>query len=195
MKFLDRIYVKILAFLVLIISIVLIMITFSKISSEIFTTLVDRVLVLKNGEILIRIIGTIFALISTKILFFSDLKKSNLENEVEDGIKVNNETGEVLITKSTISSIANSVIAKTEGITDSDIFVRIAKDMELTLDIDIEVKDGFIIKDLTQELQQSIKSAVLESTNIEVKKTNINVIDYVKKEEKIDEVKEEKTDA
>ena len=188
MKFLDRLGLGIFSILVLTISIVLVLIGFNVIEPSIFSVLISKVLISQQNTYIMIGICVVFILLALKCLFFSDSSKYV---ESEDGIQMQNEDGKLLITKSTISNIVDSVVMEIPNIDTAKAEVIIDKENNVSIDAIVDVKKNVVIKDVSAKLQTKIKKAVKDATDLDIKAVNIEIRKVQIEEENKEESNEE----
>ena len=87
--------------------------------------------------------------------------------------------GKLLVTKETITSIVNSVVAGFEGVKDQQSKITLDENNDLSILLTIAVSDQAVIKDLSNNIQVRVKDAIKKSLDVEVKSLDIKVKDMV----------------
>ncbi len=180
MKILKKVCLTIFATIVLIISILLLLIAFNIMDSNVFGILISKVLLSQEGTYALVGVSVVLILLAMWCLFFCEENNKNGKNS---GIELENSDGRLLITKNTLQDLVKGVINNFPSIEDSEANVLIDRENNVTIDVTITVSDGAIIKDVSSKLQNDIKSIVRKSTDLELDKVNI-VVKKVEKEEK-----------
>ena len=101
------------------------------------------------------------------------------EKSVGNGIMLENDDGKLLVTKETITSIVNSVVAGFEGVKDQQSKITLDENNDLSILLTIAVSDQAVIKDLSNNIQVRVKDAIKKSLDVEVKSLDIKVKDMV----------------
>ncbi len=181
MKFLDKLGLVINSTIVLILSIILILIGFDVVNPNIFTNAIARVLYYtENGKYILIGVSAVLTLLAIRCLFFSDLEK-----EKYSGIEMENDDGKLLITDDTLEDIVDGVVQKFPSIVSADPEVEVDGENDVSINVVINVKQGSVIKEITSKLQNDIKEAIKNGTDLEIKDVNITVKELkpVEKEE------------
>ena len=80
-----------------------------------------------------------------------------------------------MITKETIENLVNAVVKGFDSAEEVTTKIDFDKDNNLTVNVNLVVKENAVIKELTSNLQTKIKEAVKKSSDLEVKEVNIKV--------------------
>ena len=180
MKIFKKICLTIFATIVLIISLLLLLISFNIMEPTIFGILISKILLSQKGTFILIGICIVLILLTIWCLFFSD---ENAKDDNDSGIELENSDGRLLITKNTLNDMVKGVISNFPSIENSEIKVIIDKENNVIINAEITVVDGTIIKDVSSKLQNEIKSVVKKSTDLELDRVNI-VVKKVQKDEK-----------
>lgn len=184
MRFLERLGLALFSIIVLILSIVLILIGAGFVEPTIFSILITKVITSQNYVYVLYGVCGVLALLSLKCLFFTTPKEKDEDGE-EDGIQLQNEDGTLLITKNTLCNLVDGVVMEIPKVHTSETNVIIDKEGIVSLDVTINVAKGVAIKEVSSKLQSKIKKTVKDSTDLELKYVNIQVVnvDIDEKEE------------
>lgn len=197
MKFLDKVGLVLFSIIVLIISILLFMIGFNWIEPSIFSVLVSNVLISQTGTYIMIGVSVFLILLSVKCLFFGGATPKTQKST--EGILLQNGDGKLLITKDTLQNVVEGVVKGYNNILDSEVEIKIDKQNNVGIDLMISVYDDIIIKNVTSELQNKIKTTVKNCTDLEVNSVDIGVrqVEHKPEElknfemtEKVEDVKE-----
>ena len=112
-----------------------------------------------------------------KALFFGSVSKG--EEKYNDGILLENDDGKLLITKETLISMINAVVAGFEGAKNCQTRVHLDKENNLSIVLTIEATSNTIIKELSNNLQIKIKEKIKESLDLDVTSINIRIKNIV----------------
>lgn len=173
MKILDRIGLAIFSVLILIISIMLCILIFGWISLD---TVHDIAKTALNDPITtntVLTISIICILLSIKCIFFTSEKE--VVNGIKDGILLQNSDGTLVISKSTLEELVNNIVKKFDSTEDVSSRIILDEEKNLIVNVMISVKETAIIKELSNNLQTKIKSAIKNTSDLDVKEVNISV--------------------
>ena len=173
MKFLDKVGLVLFSIIVLIISILLFMIGFNWIEPSIFSVLVSNVLISQTGTYIMIGVSVFLILLSVKCLFFGGATPKTQKST--EGILLQNGDGKLLITKDTLQNVVEGVVKGYNNILDSEVEIKIDKQNNVGIDLMISVYDDIIIKNVTSELQNKIKTTVKNCTDLDVNSVDIGV--------------------
>lgn len=173
MKFFKKLGLMVFSTIVLILSIILLLISFNVIQPTIFGILITKALQSQNGTYALIGVSIVLILLSFLCLFFDD--GDEVKRGKNAGIELENSDGRLLITKNTIIGLVNGVISKFPQIQDSDVDVIIDKDNNVSIDVEIIVDEDATIKEVSSKMQNEIKEVVKNSTDLEIDKVNIIV--------------------
>lgn len=191
MKFLERLGLAVFSIIILTLSIVLILIGAGFIEPTIFSILITKIVTVQNYTYILYGVCGVLALLALKCLFFTTPTEDN-DNYDEEGIQLQNEDGTLLITKTTLCNLVDGVVMEIPRVHTSQTNVIIDKEGNVSLDVTINVANGVTIKDVSSKLQSKIKKTVKESTDLELKFVNIQVINVEIDEKAEEEPEEEK---
>lgn len=183
MKFIEKLGLVVNSTIVLILSLVLILMGLDVISPMIITNGLSRILYYTaNGKYILIGVNIVLFLLAIRCLFFT-----NLQKEKYSGIEMENDDGKLLITEDTLEDIVDGVVQSFPSIVSADPEVEIDSDNNVSINIEINVKQGTVIKEITSKLQNDVKKAIRNGTDLELKDVNITVIElkpeYKDKEE------------
>lgn len=191
MKFLERLGLAVFSIIILTLSIVLILIGAGFIEPTIFSILITKIVTVQNYTYILYGVCGVLVLLALKCLFFTTPTEDN-DNYDEEGIQLQNEDGTLLITKTTLCNLVDGVVMEIPRVHTSQTNVIIDKEGNVSLDVTINVANGVTIKDVSSKLQSKIKKTVKESTDLELKFVNIQVINVEIDEKAEEEPEEEK---
>ena len=170
MKFIEKVALILLSIIGLIFSIVMVMLYFNIISATEISNMLMSISV-GNVGIVMLVISLIIILLAIKCLFFG----SKVKKDKSDGILLENANGKLLITKETLENLVSGVsknIIGTESITSK---VILDKENNLSVLITITIDQDANIKDLSNLLQTTIKDAIKQTADLDVKEVNVKV--------------------
>ena len=173
MKTLDKIGLVIFSNLVLIMSIILCLLIFGWLSPEI---IYDITKIALNDTVTTNVvlgISVVCILLAIKCIFFtSDTKQIN---GIKDGILLQNSDGQLVISKTTLEELVNNVVKGFDSAQDESSKIVLDEEKNLIVYVTLNVKENAVIKELSNNLQTKIKSAIKNTSDLEVKEVNISV--------------------
>lgn len=173
MKLLDKIGLLIFSNLMLIISIVLCLLIFGWLPVD---TMYDITKLALNDPITTNVvlaIAIICIVLAIKCIFFSSDK--NEINGVKDGILLKNADGQLVISKTTLEELVNNVVKGFDSAQEVTSKITLDEEKNLIVYVTLNVKENAIIKELSNNLQTKIKTAIKKTSDLEVKEVNISI--------------------
>lgn len=173
MKILDKIGLLIFSSLILILSIILCLLVFGWLSVD---TIYDITKLAINHGVASNVLLTISAvciILAIKCIFF----RSNQDeiNGIKDGILLQNSDGKLVISKATLEELVNNVVKGFDSAQDVTSKIVLDEEKNLIVYVTLNVKENAIIKELSNNLQTKIKSAIKKTSDLEVKEVNISI--------------------
>lgn len=175
MKILDRIGLALFSSLMLIISIIVCLMIFGWLSVDLVHELVVMAINDSVSSNIMLGLSTAFILLAIKCIFFDSSSKQ--EMDYKNGILLENSDGKLLITKDTIENLVNSVVKGFDSAENVTTRVELDKENNVTVFVNLSVKENAIIKELSTNLQTKIKTTIKKTSDLEVKEVNIKVKD------------------
>ena len=117
-------------------------------------------------------------ILAIKALFFP--AKMKKRPELKTGVLLENQDGRLLISKDTLENLVNSVVKSFDEAVDVQTKVTLDSENNVTVFISLLVKEDSVIKELSANIQNSIKETIKRSTDLNVNQVNINVKDIEK---------------
>lgn len=191
MKIIDKIFYWILSVATFVISIILIfgILNIFGLGEKIFLIPVNIFKDMSfNASLTYLIISVVFLLISIKGMFF----QSKNRKETRDGILLENNNGKLSISKETIQNLIKDVAEDIDGIEVYKSDSWIGKAGMLSIKIDLNVYKDVNIKEITKDIQEKVKHAIKNMTDIEAKEINVNVKNILNKKLKNNKTEENK---
>ncbi len=181
MRILEKIALVIYSFIILAIAVVLSLLIFGWLSpNQVGRTIMSII----NGEktsIVLLVINIIFILLSIKCIFFRKSEKK--ERADEQGILLQNENGKLIVSKDTIEKLVNTIISQFESVEGATSNITLNSENNLIIGLNLTVGENVIIKELSVNIQEKIKTAVKTALDLDVKEVNIRIKDYATKKE------------
>lgn len=175
MKILDKIGLAVFSCLMLIISIICCLLIFGWLDPELIYSVIVAILNNQACSNTLLILNIIFILLAIKCIFFDS--SSNQQMDYKNGILLENSDGKLLITKDTIENLVNSVVKGFQSAENVTTKVELDKENNVTVFVNLSVKENAVIKELSTNLQTKIKSTIKKTSDLEVKEVNIKVKD------------------
>ena len=175
MKILDRIGLALFSSLMLIISIIVCLMIFGWLSVDLVHELVVMAINDSVSSNIMLGLSIAFILLAIKCIFFDSSSKQ--EMDYKNGILLENSDGKLLITKDTIENLVNSVVKGFDSAENVTTRVELDKENNVTVFVNLSVKENAIIKELSTNLQTKIKTTINKTSDLEVKEVNIKVKD------------------
>lgn len=173
MKVLDKIGLIIFSNLILIISIIICLLVFGWLTPG---TIYDITKLVLNDPVtsnIILVIAIACIILAIKCIFFSTDK--NEINGIKDGILLQNSDGQLVISKTTIEELVNNVVKGFDSAQNVTSKIILDEEKQLKVYVTLSVKENAVIKELSNNLQTKIKSAIKKTSDLEVKEVNISI--------------------
>lgn len=181
MRILEKITLVIYSLIILITAVILSLLVFGWVSPEIMGRIIIKVIEGKTSSIVLLVINIIFILLSIKCIFF---RKSDQKARTEEqGILLQNENGKLIISKDTIEKLVNTIITQFESVEGATNSITLNSENNLVINLNLTVGENIIIKELSANVQEKIKTALKTALDLEVKEVNIRIKDYATKRE------------
>lgn len=175
MKILDRIGLALFSSLMLIISIIMCLMIFGWLSVDLVHELVVMAISDNLSSNIMLGLSIVFILLAIKCIFFDSSSKQ--EMDYKNGILLENSDGKLLITKDTIENLVNSVVKGFDSAENVTTRVELDNENNVTVFVNLSVKENAVIKELSTNLQTKIKTTIKKMSDLEVKEVNIKVKD------------------
>lgn len=181
MKILDKIALIIFSCIILILSVCTCLILFGWIDLNLVYTIITNGL--NNTVVFNTALGVsiVLMLLAIKVIFFYS------EDEMNEGLKLENTDGNLLISKDTIENLVNSVAKGFENTENVTTKIGLDGQNNLIVDVLLYVLPNTVIKEMSANLQTRIKEVIKTTTDLEVKQVNIKIKNVTTKKEKIQE--------
>ncbi len=173
MKLLDRIGLVIFSNFILIISIILCLLIFGWLTPE---TIYEVTKIALNDSVTTNIalaISIICIILAIRCIFFSTDKDEI--SGIKDGILLQNSDGKLVISKTTLEELVNNVARGFDSAQDVSSKIVLDEENKLVVYVLLSVKENAVIKELSNNLQNKIKSAIKKTADLEIKEVNISI--------------------
>ena len=172
MKFIEKTTLLIFSDLMLILSVLACILVFGWLDYDLVSNLCQKAI---TGEISSQIVlgcSIVFILLAIKCIFFFS---GDDDEGFKQGVLLENENGKLLISEETLQNLVNSVAIGFEGAEDVTTKVALDKENNLQVYVNLIVKPSAVIKELSTNIQNKVKSTVKQATDLDVKEVNIKI--------------------
>lgn len=174
MRFLERVSLIIFSLIILILAIIACMLTVGWLNlSTINVVLVNALNDVTISNVTLGVAILLILLSIRNIFFISGPKKES--KEYSDGVLLQNENGQLLISKETLENIVSNIAKGFEGTQNVETKVVLDKENNLNVEVTLYIQENAIIKDLSSKIQVKIKEAVKATSDLDVKKVDIQI--------------------
>ena len=125
----------------------------------------------KDIVILSIVVLVIFFILATKGLLFQSKKKK----DKTDGILLENNNGKLLISRETLENLVRDISRKIQGTETVSSKIFLDENHEIVVNINAVVYQDAIIKEVTKRMQEDIKFAIKQASDLEVSEVNVNI--------------------
>lgn len=173
MKFIEKVTLIIYSNIILILSVIACLLVFGWIDIDVVQNLVKDLILYGTSSKIILGVSIVFILLSLRCIFFDPTSKQELKDK--QGILLANDNGKLMISKETIEDLVQAVTKQYKMAKEVTSKVELDKDNNVNIFVNLVVGSDTVIKDLSADLQDKIKTKVKETTDLEVKEVNITV--------------------
>lgn len=182
MKIIEKITLILYSNIILIMSVILCLLVFGWLDANVVANLAKALLIGEKSSGIILGVSVVFILLSIRCIFFDPTSKQ--EQKDKQGVLLANDNGKLMISKETIENLVEAVTKQYKMAKDVSSKVELDKDNNVNIFVNLVVGSDTVIKDLSKDLQDKIKSKVKETTDLEVKQVNITVKKAVQEKQK-----------
>ena len=173
MKFIEKVTLIIYSNIILILSVIACLLVFGWIDIDVVQNLVKDLILYGTSSKIILGVSIVFILLSLRCIFFDPTSKQVLKDK--QGILLANDNGKLMISKETIEDLVQAVTKQYKMAKEVTSRVELDKENNVNIFVNLVVGSDTVIKDLSADLQDKIKTKVKETTDLEVKEVNITV--------------------
>ena len=173
MKFIEKVTLIIYSNIILIFSVIACLLVFGWIDIDVVQNLVKDLILYGTSSKIILGVSIVFILLSLRCIFFDPTSKQELKDK--QGILLANDNGKLMISKETIEDLVQAVTKQYKMAKEVTSRVELDKENNVNIFVNLVVGSDTVIKDLSADLQDKIKTKVKETTDLEVKEVNITV--------------------
>jgi len=181
MRIIHEVTLAIFSLLILIVCAVYTLMMFGLVDFDMVTQAHETIIgnnSIANAVIGVNLILVIFALIG----IFGDSTKGD---RIGDGIVVENEKGNLLISRETLRNLITSAVKGFEDVEINSTDISLTPESKLKINVIISVSERVVIKDLTNSLQNRIREVIKRSSDIDVQLVNIGVKGILKQKSEV----------
>ena len=173
MKIIEKITLILYSNIILILSIIACLLVFRWIDIDVVQSLIKTLIISETASKIILGVSLVFILLSIRCIFFDPTSKRQIKDK--QGVLLANDNGKLMISKETIENLVESVTKEYKMAKEVTSSVELDKENNVNIFANLVVSSDAIIKDLTIDLQEKIKTKVKETTDLEVKEVNITI--------------------
>ncbi len=173
MKTLDKIGMIVFANLILIISVIVCLLIFGWLEPESISFAIKLAL---NDTITTNVflaISVVLIILALRCIFFGG--EEDKINGIKNGILLKNDDGQLVISKTTLEELVNNVVKGFDSAKDVESKIVLDEEKNLKVYVTLNVKENAVIKELSTNLQNKIKTAIKRTSDLEVKEVNISI--------------------
>ena len=168
MKGFEKFLLILFSIIVIIVSVSLVLIATEMMDGSFVTTKILEFA--KQYKTYTLIIGSIFALLGLIGLFSS----SDSSDSISGGLAIKSDTGTVYINRDTFENIILGVARNFPELKNVKADIQITE-QGVIVNVNTMISPDTIVPELTEKLQESIKSSILKQTTVEIKEANIKI--------------------
>ena len=181
MKILEKMTLVLYSLIILVTAVILSLLIFGWLSPEIVGRMIMRVIEGRTSSTILLAVSLTCIALSIKCIFFR--KPDARTREEEQGILLQNENGKLIMSKDTIEKLVNTIITKFESVEGATTSIILNNENNLVIDLNLTVGENIIIKELSANIQEKIKTSLKTALDLEVKEVNIKIKDYTTRKE------------
>ena len=173
MKIIEKITLIIYSNVILIMAVIASLLIFGWLDIDIVQKMIKTLLMSDTSSKVILLVNVIAILLSIRCIFFDPTSKKELKDK--QGVFLANDNGKLMISKETIENLVEAVTKQYKMAKEVSSRVELDKDNNVNIFVNLVVGSDTIIKDLSVDLQNKIKTKIKETTDLEVKEVNIAI--------------------
>ncbi len=173
MKIIEKITLIIYSNIILIMAVIASLLIFGWLDIDIVQKMIKTLLMSDTSSKVILLVNVIAILLSIRCIFFDPTSKKELKDK--QGVFLANDNGKLMISKETIENLVEAVTKQYKMAKEVSSRVELDKDNNVNIFVNLVVGSDTIIKDLSVDLQNKIKTKIKETTDLDVKEVNIAI--------------------
>ena len=174
MKFLEKLSLAIFSVIVLMLALVICLLIFGWLKASTVLFVIQLAL---SKPVVVNILlwsSIVLVLLAIKCIFFF----SGDQTEKNEGILLQNENGKLLISVDTIENLVKGVVSGFSNVKTSTCKVSLDRQVNnVKIQLNLTVKADTIIKELSANIQERIKSVVKQTIELDIKEVDIKIKD------------------
>ena len=175
MKILERLALVLFSIIMIIIAVASCLVIFDVMELKSIYNFIEDLIKDETARNIILGVSIVSILLAIKALFFPTTTKK--KQEIKTGVLLENKDGRLLISRDTIENLVNSVVKSFDEAIDVQTKVSLDSNSDITVYISLLVREDSIIKELSSNIQNKIKSTIKRNTDLDVTQVNINIKD------------------
>lgn len=184
MNFFERACLRLFSIIVFILALVVILITLNVVEDTIFANVLNN-LTTDSTLLKVTIVTSVILLfVSAKFILFGTKK----EEFAKEGIILENPNGKLVISKESLENMILSSAKSIDGLEYINSKTLIDKEHKLLVYVTVVVKENAIVKEVSKQLQNTIKDTMKNTADLEVSSVSITVKNIVNKKGKTEKV-------
>ena len=173
MKIIEKITLIIYSNIILIMAVIASLLIFGWLDIDIVQKMIKTLLMSDTSSKVILLVNVIAILLSIRCIFFDPTSKKELTDK--QGVFLANDNGKLMISKETIENLVEAVTKQYKMAKEVSSRVELDKDNNVNIFVNLVVGSDTIIKDLSVDLQNKIKTKIKETKDLDVKEVNIAI--------------------
>ena len=184
MNFFERACLRLFSIIVFILTLVVILITLNVVENTIFANVLNNLTADTTALKITIVTSVILLFVSAKFILFGTKK----EEFAKEGIILENPNGKLVISKESLENMILSSAKSIEGLEYVNSKTLIDKEHKLIVYVTVVVKENAIVKEVSKQLQNTIKVTMKNTADLEVASVSITVKNIVNKKGKTEKV-------
>ena len=173
MKVVEKITLIIYSNIILVMSVIACLLVFGWLDIDVVQSLTKTLVISGVSSKIILGVSLVFILLSIRCIFFDPVSQKEIKDK--QGVLLANENGKLMISKETIGNLVEVVTKEYKMAKDVTSRVELDKDNNVNIFVNLVIGSDTVIKDLSVDLQNKIKTKVKDTTDLDVKEVNITV--------------------
>lgn len=173
MKVIEKITLIIYSNIILIMAVIACLLVFGWLDIDIVQSLVKTLVISETSSKVILGVSIVCILLSIRCIFFDPTSKEEINDK--KGVLLANENGKLMISKETIENLVEAVTKQYKMAKEVTSRVELDKENNVNIFVNLVIGSDTVIKDLSVDLQNKIKTKVKETTDLDVKEVNITI--------------------
>lgn len=175
MKFLEKLSLVLFSNIILILSIILTLILFGWLEAGTVTWIIGMAQANTVATNVTLGVCFVLMLLALKCIFFGSTGETEEEENLGNGILLENADGKLLITRETIKNIALNVVEGFDGALEPKVDLEMDKQNNVKMNVIITAKELTAINQLSKNIQVKIKETIKKTTDLELNAVNVAI--------------------